>query len=41
MIKVCDVEVFDEIITDWDCMEEQVAVLEEKDVKVTIVEEAK
>ena len=40
-VKVCDVEVFDEIITDWDCMEEQVAVLEEKGVKVTIVEEAK
>ena len=40
-VKVCDIDVFDEIITDWDCMEEQVAVLEEKDVKVTIVEEAK
>ena len=40
-VKVCDVEVFDEIITDWECVEEQVVVLEEKGVKVTIVEEEK
>lgn len=40
-VKVCDVEVFDEVITDWDCMEEQIMVLEEKGVKVTIVEAAK
>lgn len=40
-VKVCDVDVFDEIITDWDCMEEQIAVLEEKGLTVTIVEEGK
>ena len=40
-IKVCDVDTFDEIITDWDCMEEQIAALEEKGVTVTVVEEAK
>lgn len=40
-VKVCDVDVFDGIITDWDCMEEQIAVLEEKGLTVTIVEEVK
>lgn len=40
-VKVCDVEVFDEVVTDWECVEEQVAALEEKGVKVTIVEEVK
>ena len=40
-VKVCDVDTFDEIITDWDCMEEQIAALEEKGVIVTVVEEAK
>ena len=40
-VKVCDVDVFDEIITDWECLEEQVTVLEEKEVSVTIVEEVK
>lgn len=40
-VKVCDVDTFDEIITDWDCMEEQIAALEEKGVTVTVVEEAK
>lgn len=40
-VKVCGVDVFDEIISDWDCMEEHVTVLEEKGVKVTIVEEVK
>lgn len=40
-IKVCDVDVFDSIITDWDCVEDQIAALEEKGVAVTVVEEAK
>lgn len=40
-VKVCDIDVFDEIITDWDCLEEQVTGLEEKDVPVIIVEEVK
>lgn len=40
-VKVCDVDTFDEIITDWDCMEEQIAALKEKGVTVTVVEEAK
>lgn len=40
-IKVCDVDVFDSIITDWDCVEEQILAIEEKDVEITIVEEPK
>lgn len=40
-VKVCDVDLFDEIITDWDCVEEQITALEEKDVTVTVVEESK
>lgn len=40
-VKVCDAEAFDTIITDWDCVEEQIAALEEKGVEVTIVEAAK
>ena len=40
-VKVCNAEVFDEIVTDWECVEEQVAALEEKGVTVTIVEEVK
>lgn len=40
-VKVCDAEVFDEVVTDWECVEEQVAALEEKGVMVTVVEEVK
>lgn len=40
-IKVCDVDVFDSIITDWDCVEEQILAMEEKGVEITIVEEPK
>ena len=40
-IKVCEADVFDEIITDWECVEEQIASLEEKDIRITIVEEPK
>ncbi len=38
-VKVCDADVFDEIITDWDCVEEQISSLEEKGVKVFSVDE--
>lgn len=40
-IKVCDVDAFDSIITDWDCVEDQIAAIEEKGVKITVVEEPK
>lgn len=40
-IKVCDVEVFDSIITDWDCVEDQIVAIEDKGVDVIIVEEPK
>lgn len=40
-VKVCDAEVFDEVVTDWECVEEYVTALEEKGVTVTIVEEVK
>ena len=37
-IKVCDAEKFDLLITDWDCVEEEIAKIEEKGVEVMIVE---
>ena len=40
-IKVCDVDAFDSIITDWDCVEDHITAIEEKGVNVTIVEETK
>lgn len=40
-IKVCDVDAFDSIITDWDCVEDQIAAIEEKGVEITVVEEPK
>lgn len=40
-IKVCDVDSFDIIITDWDCMEEQISAIKEKGIKIIIVEESK
>lgn len=40
-VKVCDVDAFDYIITDWDCAEDQIAAIEEKGVEVTVVEESK
>ena len=40
-IKVCDADVFDSIITDWDCAEDQIAALEERGVEITVVEEPK
>lgn len=39
-VKVCGVDVFDTIITDWDCVEDQIAAIEEKGVEVIVVEEA-
>lgn len=40
-IKVCEADVFDCVITDWDCVEDQIAAVEEKGVAVIVVEEAK
>lgn len=40
-VKVCEVDEFDSIITDWDCVEDQLSAIEEKGVEVIIVEEAK
>ncbi len=38
-IKVCDADTFDTIITDWDCLEEHIAALEEKGIEMVVVEE--
>lgn len=40
-IKVCDAEAFDTVITDWECVEEQIAWLEEKGMEIVLVEEPK
>lgn len=40
-VKVCDVEMFDSIITDWDCVEEQIVAMEDKGVEIIVVEEPK
>ncbi len=40
-IKVCNADEFDEIFTDWECIEEQIIALEEKGIKVTVAEESK
>ena len=40
-VKVCDVDVFDCVITDWDCVEDQIQAIEEKGVEVIVVEEPK
>ena len=40
-IKVCDVDAFDSIITDWDCVEDQIAAIEERGVEIMVVEEPK
>ena len=37
-IKVCDAEKFDLLITDWDCVEDEITKIEEKGVEVFIVE---
>lgn len=38
-IKVCAAEEFDAIITDWECVEEHAAALEEKGIEVLVAEE--
>ena len=38
-VKVCEVNEFDSIITDWDCVEDQISAIEEKGVEVIVVEE--
>jgi len=40
-IKVCDADIFDCIITDWDCVDDQVAAMKEKGVEMIVVEEPK
>lgn len=40
-IKVCDVEAFDWIVTDWDCLENQIDSIEKRGVEITVVEEPK
>ncbi len=37
-VKVCDANVFDRIITDWECVEEHVTALEKLGVTVTVAE---
>ena len=37
-IKVCNADKFDLLITDWDCVEDEITKIEEKGVEVTIVE---
>lgn len=40
-IKVCEAEVFDSLITDRDCVEDQMIAIEEKGIAVTVVGESK
>lgn len=40
-IKVCDLNTFDTIITDWECLEEQVAAFEDQGIEVVVVEAPK
>lgn len=40
-IKVCDAEEFQSVITDWDCVEDQITAIEDKGVTVVVVEEPK
>lgn len=40
-VKVCDIAEFDEIITDWDCTQEQINAIKEKGINITAVEEQK
>lgn len=37
-IRVCPVDVFHEVITDWDCLEEQISAIEQAGISVTVVE---
>ncbi len=36
-VKVCDAAAFDDLITDWDCVEDELLKLEEQGVTVTVV----
>lgn len=38
-IQVCAADVFDCVITDWDCVEDQIAALEDQGIRVVVVEE--
>ena len=38
-VKVCDAEVFDCLITDWECVEDQLAALGERGVEIIVAEE--
>ena len=40
-IKVCDADAFSTIITDWECVEDQLAALEELGVELIVAEEPK
>ena len=40
-IKVCDVNIFDYIITDWNCSEEHLSAFESEGIYLTVVEEPK
>ena len=37
-IKVCDTEIFDTLITDWDSVEDELTKIEETGVKVIVVD---
>ena len=38
-VKVCDAQDFHTLVTDWDCVEEELIRLEESGVAVTVVPE--
>lgn len=38
-VKVCDASAFDTLITDWDCVEDELMKLEEQGIAVTVVEQ--
>jgi len=40
-IKVCDIGTFDTVITDWDCLDEQITAIQEAGVHVITAEEGK
>ena len=40
-VKVCDISEFDEIITDWDCVDEEKTAIKDLGINLTVVEEAK
>lgn len=39
-IKVCEADAFDSVITDWECVEDQISALEDKGIQVMVVEDA-